>query len=221
MSKVCVRSFAVSIDGYSAGPNQDLQNPLGVGGPELMEWFVHTRVWRAMHGQEGGETGVDNRMAEQSFAGIGAWILGRNMFGPVRGAWPDESWKGWWGDEPPYHTPVFVLTHHARAPLEMAGGTEFRFVTEGIHEALKRARTAAGTGDVRIGGGVATIRQYLQAGVIDELHLAMRPVLLGGGEHLLHDLDLRALGYRCTQSVAGERATHVFLSKMAGVPGLS
>jgi dihydrofolate reductase len=215
MAKVCVRSFALSLDGYGAGPNQNLQNPLGAGGPELMEWFFHTQVWRAMFGQGSGETGVDNTMAEQSFAGVGAWILGRNMFGPVRGAWPDESWQGWWGDEPPYQVPVFVLTHHARPPLKMAGGTEFRFVTEGLHEALKLARAAAGTGDVRIGGGVATIRQYLQAGLIDELHLVMRPMLLGAGEHLLRDINLRALGYECAQSVAGERATHVFLRKAA------
>ncbi len=214
MSKLRVQSFALSLDGYGAGPNQDLQNPLGVGGPELMEWFFPTRVWRDMQGQgEGGETGVDNAMAEKGFEGIGAWILGRNMFGPVRGPWPDDSWKGWWGDEPPYHTPVFVLTHHARAPLPMKGGTEFRFVTEGIHSALDQARAAAGGRDVRLGGGVATVRQYLQAGLIDELHLAMRPVLLGSGENLMAGIDLRALGYECEKSVAGERATHVFLRK--------
>lgn len=216
MSRLRVRSFAISIDGYGAGPNQDLSNPLGVGGVELMEWFFHTHVWRDMHGQgEGGETGVDNAMAEKGFEGIGAWILGRNMFGPVRGPWPDDSWKGWWGDEPPYHTPVFVLTHHARAPLQMAGGTEFRFVTDGIQSALNQAKAAAGGRDVRLGGGVATVRQYLQAGLIDELHLAMRPVLLGSGENLLAGIDLRALGYECAKSVAGERATHVFLRKRA------
>jgi dihydrofolate reductase len=213
MSKLRVQSFAISIDGYGAGPNQDLQNPLGVNGPDLMESFFHTRVWRRMHGQTDGETGVDNEMAELAFANVGAWILGRNMFGPVRGPWPDESWKGWWGDEPPYHTPVFVLTHHARPPLTMAGGTEFRFVTEGIHAALDQARTAAGARDVRVGGGVSTIRQYLRGGLIDTLHLAIRPVLLGAGEHLLHGIDLRALGYECEKSVAGERATHVFLRK--------
>jgi dihydrofolate reductase len=213
MSKVRVQSFAISIDGYGAGPNQDLQNPLGVNGPDLMESFFHTRVWRRMHGHTDGETGVDNEMAELAFANIGAWILGRNMFGPVRGPWPDESWKGWWGDEPPYHTPVFVLTHHARPPLTMAGSTEFRFVTEGIHAALDQARTAAGARDVRVGGGVSTIRQYLRGGLIDTLHLAIRPVLLGAGEHLLHGIDLRALGYECEKSVAGERATHVFLRK--------
>jgi dihydrofolate reductase len=213
MSKVCVRSFAISIDGYGAGPAQDLHNPIGVRGTELMEWFFQTRIWRTMHGEPGGETGVDNTLAEQSFEGIGAWILGRNMFGPIRGPWPDESWRGWWGDEPPYHTPVFVLTHHPRATLRMAGGTDFHFITRDIHAALEQARTAAGGRDVRIGGGVATIRQYLREGLIDELHLVMRPVLLGRGEHLLHDIDLRALGYQCSRSVAGERATHLFLRR--------
>jgi dihydrofolate reductase len=213
VARVRVLSFAVSIDGYGAGPNQDLRNPLGVGGPELMEWFFPTHVWRSMHGQGEGEKGTDNAMAEKGFAGIGAWILGRNMFGPVRGAWPDESWKGWWGEEPPYHTPVFVLTHHARAPLAMKGGTEFRFVTGGIHAALEQAKAAAGGRDVRIGGGVATVRQYLSAALIDELHLALRPVLLGSGEHLLGGIDLRALGYECAEHVAGERALHVFLRK--------
>ena len=211
--KLRVQSFAISIDGYGAGPNQDLQHPLGVGGPELMEWFSPTRVWRKMHGHDDGETGLDNGFAEQGFVGIGAWILGRNMFGPIRGPWPDDSWKGWWGDEPPYHTPVFVLTHHPRPPLKMAGGTEFLFVTEGIHAALAQASAAAGGRDVRVGGGVSTVRQYLRAALIDEVHLAVRPVLLGSGEHLLHDIDMRALGYECTRYVAGERATHVFLRK--------
>src|SRR5512142_3001918 len=188
MSRLVVRSYAVSLDGYAAGKDQDLKNPLGVRGPELMEWFFATRAWRKMHGQEGGETGVDNAIAEQAFENLGAWILGRNMFGPVRGPWPDESWKGWWGDEPPYHTPVFVLTHHARAPIPMAGGTEFRFVTDGIHAALEQAIAAAGGLDVRIGGGVSTVRQYLEARLIDELHLALRPVLLGRGENLFRDL---------------------------------
>ena len=214
MSRVRVQSFAVSLDGYSAGPDQSLQHPLGVNGPELMEWFFPTRLFRSMHGQgDGGETGVDNTMAEQGFDGIGAWILGRNMFGPVRGPWPDESWKGWWGDEPPYRVPTFVLTHHPRPPLAMQGGTEFRFVTEGIHAALEQARAAAGERDVRIGGGVSTVRQFLQAGLIDELHLAVRPVLLGAGENLFQGLDLRALGYECEKSVAGERATHMVLRK--------
>jgi dihydrofolate reductase len=213
VAKLRVSTFAVSLDGYGAGPDQSLQNPLGVRGPELMEWFFATRAWRRMHGQDGGETGVDNKMAEDGLAGIGAWILGRNMFGPIRGPWPDDNWKGWWGEEPPYHTPVFVLTHHARAPITMKGGTEFRFVTDGIHTALEQARAAAGSRDIRLGGGVATIRQYLRAGLIDELHLVLRPVLLGSGEHLLHDIDMRALGYECAQSVGGERATHVFLQK--------
>jgi dihydrofolate reductase len=213
MSKLRVQSFAISIDGYGAGPNQDLRNPLGVKGTELMEWFFHTRMWRQMYGEGNGETGIDNDIAEQGFAGIGAWIIGRNMFGPVRGAWPDESWKGWWGDEPPYHVPVFVLTHHARPPLVMTGGTVFHFVTEGIHAALEQATAAAGGGDVRLGGGVSTIRQYLRAALIDELHLAISPVLLGSGEHLLHGIDLSALGYECAKYVAGERAAHVFLRR--------
>jgi dihydrofolate reductase len=213
VSKLCVRSFAISIDGYGAGLGQDLHNPLGVRGTELMEWFFQTRAWRSVHGQPGGETGVDNTFAEQGFAGIGAWILGRNMFGPIRGPWPDESWRGWWGEEPPYHTPVFVLTHHPRAPLHMAGGTEFHFITGGIRAALEQARSAAGGRDVRLGGGVATIRQYLREGLIDELHLVVRPVLLGRGEPLLQELDLRALGYECLRSVAGERATHLFLGR--------
>jgi dihydrofolate reductase len=213
MSRLRVQSFAMSVDGYGAGPRQDLQNPLGVRGPELMEWFFHTRMWRKMHGTADGESGIDNDIAGKGFAGIGAWILGRNMFGPVRGPWPDDSWKGWWGDEPPYHTPVFVLTHHARPPLAMAGGTVFHFVTQGIHAALEQATAAAGKLDVRIGGGVSTVRQYLRAGLVDEMHLAVRPVLLGSGEHLLQDLDLHALGYACAECIAGERATHVIVRK--------
>ncbi|HEV7491801.1 MAG TPA: dihydrofolate reductase family protein [Rhodanobacteraceae bacterium] len=213
MSKLRVQSFAVSLDGFSAGPNQDLQNPLGVGGPELMEWFFPTNLWKQMQGLGTGETGVDNAMAEKGFVGIGAWILGRNMFGPVRGPWPDESWKGWWGDEPPYHVPVFVLTHYARAPIAMKGGTVFHFVTDGIESALAQAKAAAGGKDVRLGGGVATVREYLNARLIDELHLALRPVVLGAGESLFNGMDLRALGYECAEQVAGERATHVFLRK--------
>jgi dihydrofolate reductase len=215
VSKLRVQCFAISIDGYGAGPNQDLQNPLGVGGLKLMDWFFQTRVWRRMHGHDDGETGVDNGFAENGFTEIGAWILGRNMFGPVRGPWPDDTWKGWWGDEPPYHTPVFVLTHHARAPLRMAGGTEFRFVTEGIHVALEQATAAAAGRDVRLGGGVATIRQYLQTALIDELHLVIRPVLLGSGEHLLNGVNLHALAYECTEHRMGERAYHVFLRRRA------
>src|SRR6187397_1492998 len=190
MSKLRVESFAISIDGYGAGPDQDLEHPLGVRGPELMEWFVHTRIWRRMHGNDDGETGVDNEAAEQGFAGIGAWILGRNMFGPVRGPWPDEDWKGWWGEEPPYHCPVFVLTHHPRPSLEMDGGTVFHFVTDGIEAALDQARAVAQGKDVRIGGGAATIRQYLRAGLLDEIHLAISPVLLGQGESLFEGIDL-------------------------------
>lgn len=215
MSRLKVLSFALSLDGYGAGPDQDLENPLGVNGPELMEWFFPTRAWRRMHGggDGDGETGVDNDFAERSFEGIGAWILGRNMFGPVRGPWPDESWKGWWGDEPPYHVPVFVLTHHPRPPLAMAGGTVFHFVTGGIHAALEQATAAAGGRDVRLGGGVSTVRQYLSARLIDEMHLAVRPILLGSGENLWNGIDMRALGYECTDHVAGERATHVTIRR--------
>ena len=213
MAKLRVQSFAMSIDGYSAGPDQDLEHPLGVRGPELMEWFVPTRLWQRMQGQQGGETGRDNEVAEQGFAGVGAWILGRNMFGPVRGPWPDESWKGWWGDEPPYHVPVFVLTHYPRAPLAMKGGTTFHFVTSGIHAALEQASAAAGGGDVRLGGGVATVREYLRAGLVDDLHLAVRPILLGAGESLFAGLDLRVLGYETANYIPGERAAHVFLRK--------
>lgn len=213
MSRLVVRSFGVSIDGFSAGPDQDLEHPLGVHGEELMEWFFHTRTWREMQGMEGGETGVDNEIAARGMEGFGAWILGRNMFGPIRGPWPDESWEGWWGEEPPYHVPTFVLTHHPRRPLMMKGGTEFRFITEGIHAALEQARAAAGNRDIRIGGGASTVRQFLEAGLIDELHLAIRPVLLGRGEPLFQGLDLRSLGYECAEHRAGERAMHVWLRK--------
>ncbi|MDF2466850.1 MAG: dihydrofolate reductase [Ramlibacter sp.] len=213
--KVSVLSFGISLDGFAAGPRQGLENPLGVGGMAIMEWFLPTRVWHSMQGQEGGETGVDNRMAERGFANVGAWVLGRNMFGPVRGPWPDDSWKGWWGDEPPYHVPVYVVTHYPRPPLRMKGGTEFRFVTEGIQSALEQAKAAAGTGDVRIGGGASTVRQYLQAGLIDEMHLALRPVFMGAGEPLWQGLDMRALGYECAEVIPGERATHVIVRKRA------
>ena len=215
MTKLRVRSFAISIDGFGAGPGQDLEHPLGVGGPELFDWFFQTRTWRRMHGEgEGGETGVDDDFAAAGFENVGAWILGRNMFGPVRGPWPDESWKGWWGAEPPYHVPVFVLTHHARAPIPMKGGTTFHFVTDGIRAALDRAKEAATGRDVRLGGGVATIRQYLQAGLVDDLHLVISPVLLGKGEHLLGGLDLRSLGYECVEHRAGSRAAaHVVLRR--------
>jgi dihydrofolate reductase len=215
MAKLRVSSFAVSLDGYGAGPNQDLQNPLGVGGPALMEWLFSTRTWRQMNHEAGGETGIDDQVATAGMAGIGAWILGRNMFGPIRGPWPDDSWKGWWGEEPPYHVPTFVLTHHARGPVKMKGGTEFRFVTDGIHAALQQARAAAGDRDIRVGGGVSTIRQFLRAGLIDELALAVRPVLLGHGEALWAGIDLPALGYETVRHVPGERAIHVYLRKRA------
>lgn len=213
MSKLRVLCFSISVDGYGAGLNQDLQNPLGARGPELMDWFFHTRSWRKMHGQEEGEAGIDDGIAEQGFAGIGAWIIGRNMFGPVRGPWPDEAWKGWWGEEPPYHTPVFVLTHHPRPPLKMRGGTEFHFVTAGIRAALELATAAANGRDVRLGGGVSTVRQFLRAGLIDDLHLALRPILLGAGENLWNGIDMHALGYECFKHTAGERATHLFLRR--------
>ena len=214
MSKVVVRGFSVSLDGYGAGPKQDLQNPLGVGGPQMFDWFTNTRTWRKMQGQEGGETGVEDDIATQAMSGLGAWILGRNMFGPVRGPWPDDKWRGWWGEEPPYHVPVFVLTHHARPPLAMKGNTTFHFVTDGIHSALEQARKAAGERDVRIGGGPATIRQYLRERLIDELQLTISPVLLGAGEPLLANMDLRALGYECIKHVGGVRAAaHIVLRK--------
>ena len=216
-SRLRVASFAISIDGFGAGPGQDLEHPLGVGGPELFGWAFATRTFNRMHGEEGGDTGVDDDFMARGFEGIGAWILGRNMFGPVRGPWPDESWRGWWGEEPPYRVPVFVLTHHPRAPLAMTGGTVFRFVTGGIEDALRQAREAAGGRDVRLGGGVATIREYLRAGLVDELHLVIAPVLLGSGEHLFGGLDLRALGYECVEHVAGKRAAaHVTLRKRFG-----
>lgn len=213
MSRVRVHCFGFSLDGYSAGPNQGLDHPLGVGGTELMEWFFPTRTWRAMQGEDGGETGIDDRFAAAGFDGIGAWILGRNMFGPVRGPWPDESWKGWWGENPPYHVPVFVLTHHARAPLKMAGGTEFIFVTDGIRSALDRAKEAAGGKDIRVGGGAATVRQYLEARLLDEMHLAVRPVLLGSGESVFRGVDVRKLGYVVATQEAGERATHMVVRR--------
>jgi dihydrofolate reductase len=217
MPKVRVSSFSISLDGYGAGPRQDIDNPLGVGGPDLFEWFFATRTWGEMHGKEGGSIGVDDEWARRGMENMGAWILGRNMFGPIRGPWPDEAWQGWWGDTPPYHVPVFVLTHHPRNSIAMKGGTTFHFVTEGIQAALQRAIDVAGDNDVRIGGGVATIRQYLQAGLIDELHLVARPMLLGSGENLFAGIDLPGLGYRCTEHVSTELATHVVLTKTAGL----
>ncbi|WP_395774987.1 dihydrofolate reductase family protein [Agrobacterium pusense] len=213
MPKVVVRNFAISLDGYGAGPDQSLQNPLGVKGEELHQWAFKTRTFHRMFGKDGGSTGTDEDFSEKSFENIGAWILGRNMFGPVRGAWPDENWKGWWGDEPPYHVPVFVLTHHARPSFTMQGGTVFHFVTDGIEAALDMALAAANGRDVRIGGGVSTIRQYMAARLIDELHLALAPVFLGRGEQLFEGMDLPALGYRCTGTVAGEGATHLIIGK--------
>lgn len=213
MSELCVRCFGVSLDGFAAGPDQGLEHPLGVRGAEIMQWFLHSRYWNAMHGKDGGETGTDDTIAAQGFDNIGAWILGRNMFGPVRGPWPDETWRGWWGEEPPYHVPVFVLTHHARAPLTMQGGTTFHFVTDGIESALAQARACANGRDIRLGGGAASVRQYLRAGLIDDLHLAVSPVLLGSGEALFAGLDWHALGYECYKSITGERATHVYMRR--------
>jgi len=213
MAKVKVAAFSVSADGFGAGPRQDLQNPLGIGGPEIFEWFFKTDVFTTMHGQSAGLKGIDNDMALRGFENVGCWILGRNMFGPIRGPWKDESWKGWWGTNPPYHVPVFVLTHHARAPITMEGGTTFYFVTEGPEAALKKAKEAAKGKDVRIGGGVSTIRQYLTTGLIDEIHLALSPVILGEGENLFAGFNLRALGFKQTEIVKGENATHVILQR--------
>lgn len=201
------------MDGFGAGVGQDINNPLGVRGPEMFSWFFQTDVFKKMHGEGDGSTGIDNDMALKAFENVGAWVLGRNMFGPVRGPWPDDSWKGWWGDTPPYHTRVFVLTHHARPPLAMNGGTTFYFVTDGIESALNQAKNAAQGKDVRIGGGVSTIRQYLQAGKIDEMQLALSPMLMGEGEHLFSGINLHQLGFKVTRSVAGENATHILMKK--------
>jgi len=213
MSRLRVHSFSISLDGYGAGPNQDLNNPLGVGGMALHEWAFATRTFQKMHGKDSGDTGVDEDFAARGFKNIGAWILGRNMFGPIRGPWLDDAWKGWWGDTPPYHVPVFVLTHHPRASLEMSGGTTFHFVTEGIHAALERAVDAASGKDVRLGGGVATIRQYLRAGFIDEMHLAMSPRLLGAGEDLFEGIDAAKLGYQCSERISTPKVTHFVITK--------
>jgi dihydrofolate reductase len=213
MARLRVQCFALSLDGYGAGPEQSLQNPLGVGGMALHQWFRLTRTFQALFGKEGGTTGPDDDFAARGIANLGAWILGRNMFGPIRGPWPDEVWKGWWGDNPPYHVPVFVLTHYARPSITMEGGTTFHFITDGIEAALKRAFDAAGGKDVRLGGGVATIREYLRAGLIDEMHLAIAPVLLGSGEHLLGGIDLVKLGYACSEHVPTANATHVVLTR--------
>lgn len=218
MGKVRVAGFAISIDGFGAGPDQSLDNPLGVGGPALHEWFYPTATFRAMFGKEGETEGVDAHFARESAEGFGAFILGRNMFGPIRGEWPapdgpDGEWKGWWGENPPYHAPTFILTHHPRASIEMEGGTTFHFVTEGFEAALARAKAVAGERDVKIGGGVSTVRQYLLAGAIDELHLVQSPVFLGRGESLFAGIDLPGLGYRVAEVVSGERATHVVLRR--------
>ena len=213
MTQFRVNAFGISTDGFGAGAEQSLDNPMGVGGLAMHGWAFETKTFRAMHGGEGGGTGIDDEFAVRSFENVGAWILGRNMFGPVRGSWGDESWKGWWGDEPPYHVPVFVLTHYERPPLKMKGGTTFYFVTEGIEEAAKRAAEAAGGKDVRIGGGVSTVQQYLKAGVIDEMHLVVSPVLLGTGERFFGNLDLVKMGFRVTQQVMSDRVMHVVVEK--------
>jgi len=213
VGRVRVGGFAMSLDGFGAGPEQSLQDPLGKRGKELHNWLFGTKTFRAMFGEDGGSEGVDETFAHRSMDGFGAFILGRNMFGPVRGEWPDDGWKGWWGDNPPYHAPTFVLTHHERAPIAMEGGTTFHFVTEGIHAALERAREAAGEKDVKIGGGVSTVRQYLSAGLVDELHFVLSPVLLGRGEALFAGLDLPALGYRLIETAASELATHFVLGR--------
>lgn len=213
MSKLRVHAFTISLDGYGAGPRQSLKAPMGEGSMGLHEWMFATRTARQLFGNEGGETGIDDDFTARGFENIGAWILGRNMFGPVRGPWPDETWRGWWGENPVYHTSVFVLTHHPRKPLEMEGGTTFHFVTDGIESALRQARSAANGQDVRLGGGVRTLREYLQARLIDELHMAISPVLLGSGEPLFAGINLPQLGYRCVRHVPGVRATHVVLGK--------
>src|SRR5690606_31740333 len=213
MTKLKVACFTISLDGYGAGPEQSLEHPLGVGGENLHSWFVPTRTFQQMLGQSGGIGGIDDEFAARGIENLGAWILGRNMFGPVRGPWPNLDWQGWWGSNPPYHVPVFVLTHHARPPLEMEGGTTFYFVTEGIHDALARARKAANGKDIRIGGGVNTIQQYLREGLIDELHIAITPTILGGGERLFDGVDLRRSGYECVQFAGSEKATHVVLRR--------
>jgi dihydrofolate reductase len=214
VTRVRVESFTISLDGYGAGPKQNASNPLGIGGTDLHQWLFPTRtLQRALFGKDGGTTGIDEDFASRGFRNVGAWILGRNMFGPIRGPWPDMNWKGWWGDNPPYHVPVFILTHHARPPIAMEGDTTFHFITGGIHEALDRAREAAAGRDVRIGGGPNTIQQYLREGLIDELHIAIAPVLLGSGERLFEGVDLRTLGYECVEFTASEKASHVVLRR--------
>lgn len=213
MSRLRIQSFTISLDGYGAGPHQSVDNPLGVGGVALHEWAFATRTFQKMFGNTGGATGVDDDFAARGFSNIGAWIIGRNMFGPIRGDWPDDEWKGWWGDNPPYHVPVFVLSHHPRASITMAGGTTFHFVTDGVQSALNSAKEAANGLDVRLGGGVATIRQFLRAGLVDEMHLVIAPIVLGSGEHLFTGLDAAALGFRCSEHVPTANATHVVLTR--------
>jgi len=213
MSKLRVQCFSISVDGFGAGPEQSLENPLGIGGVQLHDWVFPTQAFQAMHGGAGGSAGLDNDYAQRGMENLGAWILGRNMFGPVRGPWPDDSWKGWWGPNPPYHTPVFVLSHYERAPLEMEGGTVFHFVTGGIEEALRLARAAAQGKDIRLGGGVSTVRQYLRAGLVDEIHLAQSPVLLGSGENLFEGIKLPELGYKIVRQEASALATHLTIHK--------
>ena len=214
MARVRVEGFTISLDGFGAGPHQALANPLGVGGTDLHQWLLPTRTLQTkLFGADGGTTGIDDDFAARGFENVGAWILGRNMFSPDRGPWGNTDWKGWWGDNPPYHVPVFILTHHARDPIEMDGGTTFHFVTDGIHAALDRARAAAQGRDVRIGGGASTIQQYLRAGLVDEMHFAIAPVLLGSGERLFEGVDVRALGYTCVQTAASDKATHVVLRR--------
>ena len=213
MGKVHASAFSITLDGFSAGPNQTKETPLGVGGLEMMDWMFPTQSFMQMQRKDGGETGVDNEFVVKAMTGNGAWILGRNMFSPSRGSWPDDGWKGWWGDEPPYHVPTYVLTHYPREPIEMKGGTTFHFVTDGIHSALEQAKAAAGDKDIRIGGGPETVRQYLNERLIDELHLALRPIFLGKGETIFEGLNLRELGYKVEETVPGERATHLIVRK--------
>ena len=213
MSKVKVAAYSISIDGYGAGADQSLENPLGKRGEELHNWIFPTRMFQTMYGKEAGQEGIDNDFATRSFENLGAWIMGRNMFGPVRGAWPNNEWKGWWGENPPYHVPVFVLTNHAREPLVMKGETVFHFITDGIESALEKAKAAANGKDIRIGGGASTIRQYLQAGHIDEMHLAVSPVMLGSGENFFAGIDLPKLGFTDVQTTYGTGAVHVMLKK--------
>jgi dihydrofolate reductase len=213
VAKLRVESFSISLDGFGAGPEQSLDEPLGKRGDDLHQWMLPTRTFRRLSGRDGGSTGVDDQFLARGFANIGAWIMGRNMFAASRGPWPPEDWRGWWGPNPPFHTPVFVLTHYPHASIEMDGGTTFHFVTGGTQAALREAMAAAGGKDVRLGGGVATVREYLRERLVDEMHLAIAPIVLGRGESLFHGLDLHTLGYRCAEHKASEAATHVVFGK--------